>query len=232
MKNDAAIVVLVIGLAAMGAAWWFRDRVAADEGGAVSAIFPELSNGISGTLDAANEAAATVSGALSPVIYAIGDAIGMGQTQTEARTISAEDNVQAFLMMIRTCEGTADAAGYRRMFGGELFSSFADHPRVTVRRSGYVSTAAGAYQFLSRTWDDARRALSLPDFSPASQDAAAVWLLRRRGALSDVRAGNFDIAVKKCALEWASLPGSPYGQPVKSIQQARAAYASAGGTFA
>jgi len=37
-----------------------------------------------------------------------------------------------------------------------------------------------------------------------------------------VKAGRFDAAVAKCAKEWASLPGSPYGQPVKTLDQARA----------
>lgn len=145
-------------------------------------------------------------------------------------------NVRAFLAMIRAGEGTADANGYRRMFGGKLFDSYADHPRVKVSASlgGQVitSTAAGAYQFLSRTWDECAAALELTDFSPPSQDEAAVFLIRRRGALADVKAGNFEEAVRKCAKEWASLPGSPYGQPVKTLAQARATYEKAGGTYA
>jgi muramidase (phage lysozyme) len=76
-----------------------------------------------------------------------------------------------------------------------------------------TSTAAGAYQFLARTWDEVAAALELPDFSPQSQDVAALWLIRRRGALADLREGRFDDFVAKCAKEWASLPGSPYGQP-------------------
>jgi len=38
-------------------------------------------------------------------------------------------NVLAFLRAIRLGEGTLDADGYRRIVGGELFGSFADHPR-------------------------------------------------------------------------------------------------------
>ena len=139
-------------------------------------------------------------------------------------------NLRAFLWMIRTAEGTAGANGYRMHFGGGLFSSFADHPRLVVSRSGYSSTAAGAYQILARTWDDIRA--GLPDFSPASQDEAAARLIRRRGALGDVYAGRFEDAVRKCAKEWASLPGSPYGQPVKTMAQVASAYTGAGGVFA
>ncbi len=144
-----------------------------------------------------------------------------------------DPNVQAFLHMIRVGEGTPDEAGYRRLFGGELVDSLADHPRRTVTRklggTPITSTAAGAYQFLSRTWDECARALELPDFGRASQDAAALYLIDRRKALADVLAGRTEQAIAKCAREWASLPGSPYGQPVKTLAQALAAYRSAGG---
>jgi muramidase (phage lysozyme) len=154
----------------------------------------------------------------------------------EVSAVSADSNVQAFLKMIRAGEGTDGPNGYRMLFGGGLFDSFADHPRrsVTARLGGkpITSTAAGAYQFLSTTWDDCRRALGLTDFSPESQDRAAIYLIGRRRALDDVRAGRFESAVQKCAKEWASLPGSPYGQPVKTLAQARQVYESNGGSYA
>lgn len=144
-------------------------------------------------------------------------------------------NLRAFLHMIRVGEGTADPDGYRRHFGGSLFDSFADHPRKVITagmgKKKYSSSAAGAYQFLTATWDECRAALGLPDFSPESQDKAAVYLIKRRGALEDVEAGRFEQAVKKCAKEWASLPGSPYGQPTKTMAQALATYKQAGGSL-
>lgn len=144
-----------------------------------------------------------------------------------------EMNLYAFLWMVRHAEGTASMNGYRTMFGGGLFTSFADHPRQKIRRrsgSKYItSTAAGAYQFLERTWDECQIALGLPDFSPASQDQAARFLINRRGALTDVLAGRLDRAIKKCNKVWASLPGSPYGQPTISLERARALFAEAGG---
>lgn len=155
---------------------------------------------------------------------------------TDIATPDDQANVRAFLAVIRDGEGTADADGYRRLFGGRLFDSFADHPRerITARSgAGFItSTAAGAYQFLERTWDECADALDLPDFSPASQDAAAVFLIRRRGALGDVVAGRFNEAVRKCAREWASLPGAPYGQPTRTMQQAQAVFERAGGVYA
>lgn len=146
-----------------------------------------------------------------------------------------DPNTQAFLSMIRAAEGTSGADGYRTLFGGRLFDGYADHPRIKVTaRSGsgtITSTAAGAYQILAGTWDGVKARLNLPDFSPASQDMAAVELVRRRGALGDVVAGRFGAAVKKCAAEWASLPGSPYGQPTISWNSAAALFASNGGTI-
>lgn len=135
-------------------------------------------------------------------------------------------NVQAFLMLIRTGEGTANANGYRTLFGGRLFDGFADHPRITVTAGGYTSTAAGAYQFLSKTWDG----LGLPDFSPGMQDLGAVMLIKRRGALADVIAGRLGAAIAKCNKEWASLPGSPYGQPTMTATRAASLFAQWGGT--
>lgn len=141
----------------------------------------------------------------------------------------AHPNVQAFRRVIRRGEGTGDEAGYRRMFGGELFTSFADHPRKLIVKNGYRSTAAGAYQALSSTWDETARIMKLPDFSPTSQDWFAVGRIAARGALDDVIAGRFAVAISKCGKEWASLPGSPYGQPVISMATAASVYAAAGG---
>lgn len=144
-------------------------------------------------------------------------------------------NLRAFLYLIRYCEGTAGENGYRTLFGGGLFDSFEDHPRQKITRTlggkPITSSAAGAYQFLTRTWDECARALGLTDFSPESQDRAAVFLIKRRGALPAVEAGNLDEAIRLCNKEWASLPGSPYGQPVKTLAECRAVYHRAGGMF-
>lgn len=149
----------------------------------------------------------------------------------------SNQNVRAFLRVIRRGEGTSDEAGYRRMFGGSLFSSFHDHPRVkntATFASGktVTSTAAGAYQFLASTWDETKSAMRLTDFGPASQDKAAVGRLAARGALDDVKAGRFADAIQKTAREWASLPGSPYGQPVITMAQATYTYTANGGAIA
>ena len=77
-----------------------------------------------------------------------------------------------------------------------------------------------------------RPASLAPDFGPAAQDAMAIELIRRRGALEDVDAGRFDVAVFKCRREWASLPGAGYAQPERSLDALRTAYLQAGGQLA
>ena len=151
------------------------------------------------------------------------------------RAALQDDNVKAFLVMLRHGEGTSDDDGYRRMFGGELFTSFDDHPRkyITKKFGGksITSSAAGAPQFLARTWDGLVKQYGFTDFTPESQDLGAVALIKGRGALTDVMAGRFEAAVAKCNKEWASLPGSPYGQPVVRLEKAREIYKAAGGFF-
>jgi muramidase (phage lysozyme) len=143
-----------------------------------------------------------------------------------------QPNVRAFLWMLRHGEGTQGENGYRTMFGGGLFDSFADHPRQAITRNGLTSTAAGAYQFLARTWDGLVKQYGFRDFTPDLQDLGCVALIAGRKALDDVIAGRFETAVLKCNKEWASLPGSPYGQPVVTMAVARQQYEAAGGTFA
>lgn len=145
----------------------------------------------------------------------------------------SDKNLFAFLAMIRTAEGTNGPNGYRMLFGRGLFRSFADHPRIVVTKKsrGHLisSTAAGAYQILQKTWDVASKALGLTDFSPTSQDRVAAWLIKQAGAYRDVLAGRFVTATRKCNTTWASLPGSPYGQPTITMEAALAIYKAAGG---
>lgn len=168
-------------------------------------------------------------------------------TMTDDSTASM--NEAAFLRTIRYAEGTAGPDGYRTLFGGRLFDGFEDHPRRAVQftdRQGRTlwTSAAGAYQFMAvsmlpsgrsttvNTWDRMRAKLGLVDFSPASQDAAALGLIDEAGALNDVRAGRFEQAIAKVKRIWASLPGAGYSQGERSIGSLRIAYENAGGTFA
>lgn len=167
---------------------------------------------------------------------------------------SAEANIAAFLATIRVAEGTAKTSGYRTLFGGGLFSNdYRDHPRIACRftdRAGrkWWTSAAGAYQFMAvspipgtgnpprytkvDTWDRIKAKLKLPDFSPASQDRAALELINEDEALDDVRDGRLADAIRKCRGTWASLPGAGYAQPERTLGALQTAYLGAGGTLA
>lgn len=162
---------------------------------------------------------------------------------------TAAANIAAFTKVLRLAEGTEGQGGYRACFGYKhTIADMSDHPAVTgewrgERLSdamcanagfgpGCVSSAAGAYQIIKGTWLNVRNELGLPDFSAASQDLAAIELIRRRGALEDVKAGRFADAVRKCRNEWASLPGNYARQGQRSSETLVGWYSSAGGTLA
>lgn len=107
---------------------------------------------------------------------------------------------------------------------------YSDHPR---RFNAVLhSTAAGRYQQLSHNYDVYKMRLSLPDFSPASQDAIALQQIKECRAFDDIEDGNFEDAVGKCAHIWASLPGAGYGQHENKMAALQEAYEAAGGTVA
>lgn len=225
MKAEQAALIGAAGLLAYGA-WRLYQGQQAETLASVTETAGEL-------LDTVTDTADTAAGWIDSMTGGTMQLSRMGR-------VTAEDvrhpNVRALLAVIRRGEGTADANGYRRMFGGELFTSFADHPRKRITKTlggrAITSTAAGAYQFLSRTWDETARALGLHDYSPASQDLAAVGRIAARGALDDAKAGRLDAALPKIAREWASMPGSPYGQPTISTSAAWNTFTGAGGQLA
>jgi len=170
---------------------------------------------------------------------------------TNTNTTTAGRNVAAFLAMIQRAEGTSGGGrdAYRVCYGyRHTIASLRDHPAVTgewrgERLSdamcanagfgpGCVSTAAGAYQIIRPTWVRLRDRLGLRDFGPAAQDAAAVELIRSRGALIDVQAGRVADAIHKCRQEWASLPGNYAKQGQRSASELLAWYTTNGGTTA
>lgn len=149
-------------------------------------------------------------------------------------------NLTAFLSMIAISEGTEPLGdhGYNVLVGStpehpHLFDSYADHPRQHIEyKPGLYSSAAGRYQILERYFDAYKAQLGLPDFSPASQDAIAIQMIRERGAFADVVAGRFQEAVEKCSNLWASLPGNRYGQHQNALADLQLAFTDAGGRLA
>lgn len=152
-------------------------------------------------------------------------------------------NLKAFLAMIATSEIGEQMLlmsdeGYDVVVGStpqklHLFSPYTDHPRILVDLGhGLKSTAAGRYQILEYIYDHYKVSLNLPDFSPQSQDAIAVQLIKERHGLQALEKGDFTKAVNLCSSCWASLPNSPYGQHTNHLDDLRMAYMQAGGTFA
>lgn len=172
------------------------------------------------------------------------------ESQSVTSTLTAQDtsaaNLRAFLDMIASSEGTDRAADpYRVCYGyRHTIADLADHPAVSgewrgesianlgPQYAGKVSTAAGRYQLIKPTWIACRNALRLADFSPASQDAAAVYLIKARGALAKVQAGEVADAIRLCRNEWASLPGGDSGQPQRRLEALLQVFDNAGGSLA
>ena len=138
--------------------------------------------------------------------------------------------------MIATAEGTAKLGdnGYNVLVGGSLFTGYADHPRKAVYLPKYKikSTAAGRYQILSKYYDSYKKLLKLKDFSPASQDAIAIQMIKEQHALEDVDEGRIEAAIKKVSNIWASMPGAGYGQREVAIASLRKSFVDAGGLIA
>jgi muramidase (phage lysozyme) len=207
-----AITAVALGALALFA--WMQEQQTANAGPAIPDDMPD-------------QEAGTIESALGQVQSMVGDAVSAVPDDV------AQANTAAFLDMLSYSEGTTKN-GYNTLFGGGTFDSLADHPRRLfsfTNQAGQTlkTTAAGRYQFLARTWDSLQAKLNLPDFGPASQDAAALELVRQRGALADVRAGRVADAIAKCAPIWASLPGAGYAQPERKLSQLVIAYQAAGG---
>jgi tape measure domain-containing protein len=145
----------------------------------------------------------------------------------DLRKLRDDPAIQAMLDTIASAEG----ANYNTLFGGGTFDDFGAHPnqRITRKLGGknITSTAAGRYQFLFSTWDEIAKQLGLTDFSPESQDLAAIQLMKRRGMIGPTMRGDIETAFTKGNREWASLPGSPYGQPTKKAEDLMETYAAA-----
>ena len=141
------------------------------------------------------------------------------------------------LRMLTHGEGTGIYGGdpYRTLFGGGQFKGSLDkHPDILVNKDGYETTAAGPYQMITTTWNEAKDALGLPDFSPLSQDRAAIYLINRKlqqydQSLPELQAGGMTpLIMENLADTWASLPNrqgkSWYNQPVKPYDELLGVY--------
>jgi muramidase (phage lysozyme) len=132
-------------------------------------------------------------------------------------------NVPAFIRVLREGETNQNNDAYTMLNGGGHFTSFADHPYAG--QSAPPGLAAGAVQWLPHTWGRWKAKLGLPDFSPASQDAATEAQLAELGAIPDIEAGNVYAAMQKCRDCWVSMR-------TLDVNRATAVFKQYGGTLA
>ena len=118
---------------------------------------------------------------------------------------------EAVLNQIASGEGGLGADSYSKLYGGQDFSDFSNHPRKKISLGGgNYTTAAGRYQILAPTWDRMQKKLGLTDFSPQSQDAAA-WELAREtyqhktGGDLEQDAANGRVDWSALSRQWSSL---------------------------
>lgn len=144
----------------------------------------------------------------------------------------------ALLALIRQFESNDR---YNVLYGGGTFTDFSRHPNVRVpfhnpRKNAPgnndVSTAAGAYQINYPTYSDFAPRLTLRDFTPATQDAIAVAILRQTGAYNALVDNDIERAINLAASRWASLPGSTALQSPRSMNTALAAFEQALSSYA
>lgn len=84
--------------------------------------------------------------------------------------------------------------------------------------NGFPSSAGsrynvGRYQFKLADYTDWQKTNPpMHNYTPVAQDLMCYWKLQYRGALSAIQSGDIRGAMLKAGKEWASIPGSPYGQ--------------------
>lgn len=110
---------------------------------------------------------------------------------------------------------------YYKLYGGKReFTDTSTHPlEEPIEAWGHKSTAAGAYQILNGTWNQAKKEGVASDFTPDSQDKIAIWIIQRSGAARYVLDGKVEEAIACLRLQWTSLPGG--GQQGLTMVQAK-----------
>ena len=118
---------------------------------------------------------------------------------------------------IKFAEGThrMGKRSYNTGFGYSMFDDLSKHPDKLYKTGGKPTSAAGAYQFITPTWNRAASALDLKDFGPESQERAGEWLTQERGVQTQkpfTTVAELKDAFKKISPEWASIPDPDTGK--------------------
>lgn len=139
----------------------------------------------------------------------------IARSHADLQRYAMNPNVRALLDFIAAAEGVK--SGYQTTFGNNRITDFSRHPGERVRQ-GFTRTdgtksssdASGRYQFMGYTWNRLQKLWGFSDFTPGTQDKAAVALiLEKKGAMEAILNGDYITAIKKIGGTWASLPSAP-----------------------
>jgi tape measure domain-containing protein len=125
---------------------------------------------------------------------------------------SIQDEQKRILAFLETIAKVESGGRYNISVGNNTFDSYAKHPNMPVpvmyKGKSTTSDAAGAFQFLESTWDNIAKKIGLIDFSPESQNQAAIQLLKDIGAYQLVLEGRWDEAFTKAGTQWQGIAKS------------------------
>lgn len=139
---------------------------------------------------------------------------------TPIATKGLHPNLEKMLMLITFTEGTdRQKTPYNELFGFSNFVGYEKHPNIRVKAANYSSTAAGRYQILYRTYLSMLKKFPKATFGPEWQDRMALELIKEANGYALAKAGKFEEAILEINNIWASLPGSKYGQPTRSMTE-------------
>lgn len=162
----------------------------------------------------------------------------MATSQEFLEQMLLNDNVKAAALVVAHTEGTSAEDGYSYLFGSRpdntlRFTDFSIHPNNHQVHNGINSTAAGRYQILFGTYVELCNKYGFTNFEPHTQDLMFAAILDGISVLTAVSKGLMlqDLVLNKMAKQWASLPGSPYGQPTHTVADVREVYLANGGSI-
>lgn len=145
---------------------------------------------------------------------------------------NTNNNLKAFQMLLRYAEfSRINDIDYRSHFGFSTFTDTSRHPNKKICISGYCSTAAGAFQYINSTWVWLAGKYGVRSFTQRDQDYINELHLTEMGVKKALDNNDLQKAVEIAGAQWASLPGSKFGQGKHSYQTLEQIYIKYGGSI-
>lgn len=143
-------------------------------------------------------------------------------TRKDLQRLLNNKNISIFLDLITYTEGTEEFGHrmYNVLYGDRpkigSIKNLDRHPNIAKRissRDSRTTTAAGAYQFLFRTWESYRKKYGFENFGPDCQRMAAIAEMgNAKGVIKSVLNGQWVDAMRQASGKWVSLPGTKQKQ--------------------